>query len=164
LHIWRRRIKDGWQVERSFTTLPQQARMIEYKGKSQPLSAHARDAGISPSTVRQRMQLLRWTLEDALTKPVQPKKRTNIRKGSTLTLRKLLSMPGYRPPPQDGKCDNCLKIPEDKLVPDHDHETNEFRGWLCRSCNAGIGMLGDRAGTRAVEHAALYLSRRLPWQ
>lgn len=26
---------------------------------------------------------------------------------------------------------------------DHDHETNEFRGWLCRKCNTGMGLLGD---------------------
>ena len=26
---------------------------------------------------------------------------------------------------------------------DHCHTTNVFRGWLCRPCNMGIGLLGD---------------------
>jgi hypothetical protein len=26
---------------------------------------------------------------------------------------------------------------------DHCHNTNEFRGWLCRRCNVGIGLIGD---------------------
>ena len=26
---------------------------------------------------------------------------------------------------------------------DHDHETGNFRGWLCKRCNTGIGLCGD---------------------
>jgi hypothetical protein len=26
---------------------------------------------------------------------------------------------------------------------DHCHKTQEFRGWICKSCNHGIGKLGD---------------------
>lgn len=29
------------------------------------------------------------------------------------------------------------------LCLDHDHKTKKFRGWLCRSCNVGLGRLGD---------------------
>jgi hypothetical protein len=37
---------------------------------------------------------------------------------------------------------------------DHCHETGEFRGWLCNTCNTGLGMLGDNeAGLlRALEY------------
>ncbi len=47
-----------------------------------------------------------------------------------------------------GKCQNpaCMK-PEiecnTRLHMDHDHETGEFRGWLCSDCNKGIGSFKD---------------------
>jgi len=28
-------------------------------------------------------------------------------------------------------------------VIDHDHDTGEFRGWLCSNCNTGLGAMGD---------------------
>ena len=40
---------------------------------------------------------------------------------------------------------------------DHNHITNEFRGWLCPNCNKGIGMLGD--DLRGVLMAVEYLKR-----
>ncbi len=39
-------------------------------------------------------------------------------------------------------CDNCGKNNQ-KLIFDHCHETNKFRGWLCYQCNTAIGNLGD---------------------
>ncbi len=30
-----------------------------------------------------------------------------------------------------------------RMVCDHDHQTEKFRGFLCSHCNAGIGLLGD---------------------
>ena len=44
-------------------------------------------------------------------------------------------------PSPRGFCDCCGKT--SKLVLDHDHNTGKFRGWLCHSCNIGIGHLGD---------------------
>lgn len=40
------------------------------------------------------------------------------------------------------KCTCCNKITDNLLI-DHDHETGKYRGWICRKCNTGIGMLGD---------------------
>jgi hypothetical protein len=28
---------------------------------------------------------------------------------------------------------------------DHNHKTNKFRGWLCQSCNLGVGNLKDNS-------------------
>ena len=45
-----------------------------------------------------------------------------------------------------GFCHVC-RIPEiecnTKLHLDHNHETGEFRGWLCRGCNTSLGMLKE---------------------
>jgi hypothetical protein len=50
---------------------------------------------------------------------------------------------------QDGRCAICKR--ELALDIDHDHDTNEVRGLLCRSCNRGIRLLGDTAeGIRAA--------------
>ena len=69
-------------------------------------------------------------------------------------------------PPRDGHCDCCLKIPEDPfgrgLHLDHDHKTGEFRGWICRGCNHGIGVLGDDVS--GLQNAIAYLQRKLPRQ
>lgn len=43
------------------------------------------------------------------------------------------------------------------LCLDHNHITNEFRGWLCISCNAGIGSLGD--DVEGVLKAVSYLTK-----
>ena len=39
---------------------------------------------------------------------------------------------------------------------DHDHDTKEFRGWLCKKCNTGMGALGDDLESllRAVQYLA----------
>jgi len=43
--------------------------------------------------------------------------------------------------PQGTQCELCGK--DKKIVYDHDHETCEFRGWLCDPCNRGLGQCGD---------------------
>jgi len=45
-------------------------------------------------------------------------------------------------PPKPDSCDLCSKT-TDKLVMDHDHTTNKCRGWLCQSCNTGLGRFDD---------------------
>jgi Recombination endonuclease VII len=58
--------------------------------------------------------------------------------------RKYQGLPIPTRPMPDG-CEICGKPEQDgnHLAVDHDHDTDEFRGWLCRSCNTSIGKLGD---------------------
>jgi hypothetical protein len=43
--------------------------------------------------------------------------------------------------PEGSSCAFCGT--KEKLVFDHDHKTEEFRGWLCNSHNKALGALGD---------------------
>jgi hypothetical protein len=56
-------------------------------------------------------------------------------------------------------CDNCHKpiVTTKTLQLDHDHETQQFRGWLCKECNISIGNLGDNV--KGMIQAAIYLNR-----
>jgi len=63
------------------------------------------------------------------------------------------------PPPYLTPCPQCSKIVYKKSedIPDgidgtngpwqcdHDHKTGEFRGYLCKKCNTGTGLIGDNA-------------------
>jgi len=46
------------------------------------------------------------------------------------------------------KCEICERSPSETkegfLIADHDHKTELFRGVLCKRCNLGVGLLGDR--------------------
>jgi hypothetical protein len=61
----------------------------------------------------------------------------------------------HPPPPSGTPCDCCGKI--DRLFIDHDHATGAWRGWLCRSCNVGLGMPGDCE--EGILQALSYLQR-----
>lgn len=45
-------------------------------------------------------------------------------------------------PPKPERCEICGKVPY-KWCLDHDHHTQQFRGFLCSRCNEGLGKLGD---------------------
>ena len=56
------------------------------------------------------------------------------------------------------KCDCCgVKRGEKLLHLDHCHKTKAFRGWICPSCNQGIGNLGD--SEEGLENALNYIRR-----
>jgi nitrate/TMAO reductase-like tetraheme cytochrome c subunit len=59
-------------------------------------------------------------------------------------------------PPKKGICDCCGKETE-SLHLDHDHTTKKFRGWLCRTCNVGLGNFYDNI--QGLEMAIRYLRR-----
>ena len=68
---------------------------------------------------------------------------------------------------QHGSCEICsmpiAKFKNDDGVPtahvDHDHETGEVRGLLCRGCNTGLGMFKD--DPTLLDAAIDYLLRSL---
>ena len=69
--------------------------------------------------------------------------------------------------PKDHCCPICemdeqqirIKYPNKKNVwcCDHDHNTNEFRGWLCHKCNLGLGNVNDEP--KRLENALKYLTK-----
>ena len=59
-------------------------------------------------------------------------------------------------PPKPKLCQCCKTIPK-KWCLDHDHNTNEIRGWLCDQCNTGIGKLGDNLN--GIMNAVKYLKK-----
>jgi hypothetical protein len=59
--------------------------------------------------------------------------------------------------PDSNVCDCCGIICTEKLVFDHCHDKLKWRGWLCRSCNVGIGMLGDNIS--GLKRAIKYLKK-----
>lgn len=52
-------------------------------------------------------------------------------------------------------CEICGR--SNDLCMDHDHETNEYRGTLCASCNMALGMFKDNP--ELLKQAIKYLSR-----
>lgn len=52
--------------------------------------------------------------------------------------------------PRADACEACGA--KGKTVFDHDHRTNEFRGWICQNCNKALGFLRDNpAYIKALE-------------
>jgi Recombination endonuclease VII len=58
---------------------------------------------------------------------------------------------------QEGRCAICGRDQETKLAVDHDHQTGERRGLLCKQCNVGLGYFRD--DTAVLERAISYLNR-----
>ncbi len=56
--------------------------------------------------------------------------------------RRLVGAVGATSEKRCGPCQVCT-LPTAELHWDHDHETGEFRGWLCHSCNVALGLFKD---------------------
>lgn len=54
-------------------------------------------------------------------------------------------------------CECCQKPVYRNWQLDHCHETGDFRGWLCKQCNTGLGNLGDNL--QSLELVVKYLQR-----
>lgn len=78
--------------------------------------------------------------EDQRRRRATPEGRARLAEIATRSRRKLNGIP-TAPYSAPQWCELC-KLPK-KLVIDHDHITGAFRGWLCSSCNRGLGLLGD---------------------
>lgn len=63
--------------------------------------------------------------------------------------------------PRPDLCELCFNPQKKRLALDHDHKTGKFRGWLCASCNLGIGLLGDTE--ERIRKAWLYLVKADKW-
>jgi len=59
--------------------------------------------------------------------------------------------------PKPKVCSVCLGARSLRLVVDHDHKTDEIRGWLCDKCNLALGYLGDDADT--INRLAKYMEK-----
>lgn len=61
---------------------------------------------------------------------------------------------------QEGKCAICKEPSKDgtSLAMDHNHETHEFRGLLCKECNRALGLFGDNIDV--LQNAVIYLKER----
>ena len=60
--------------------------------------------------------------------------------------------------PKPDACDVCGSNEQYKHIGicfDHDHDTGQFRGWLCAKCNLALGLVGD--SPERLLKLALYL-------
>ena len=70
----------------------------------------------------------------------------------------------YGNPPENYKCPICSREKNEvssgggnkksRWVCDHDHQNNNFRGWLCHTCNMGLGAFSDNINIlyKAIEY------------
>jgi hypothetical protein len=85
--------------------------------------------------------------------------RRNECKPCTSVLKKQIYNARKTAPPVPPCCENCGRefSPIRKAVLDHSHKTGLFRGWICNSCNSGLGQFGD--SPELLQKAIDYLNK-----
>lgn len=78
---------------------------------------------------------------------MRSKERTHIKK----------QFKNIKPPEYGEPCECCGKPVYRNWQLDHCHDTGEFRGFLCKQCNTGLGNLGDNLSSILL--AVEYLKR-----
>ena len=68
--VLRLRIKDGWDLEKAFTTPSGNQNYFTYQGKSMLIAQWERELGMRPHTLAARLKR-GWTFEQAVTTPVR---------------------------------------------------------------------------------------------
>lgn len=77
-------------------------------------------------------------------------------------------------PPHNHKCPSCGATEEEARLAgvlsddkrvwclDHDHETGEMRGWICQTCNKGLGLFKDNPHhmLRTIKYITEFLKSR----
>lgn len=85
-----------------------------------------------------------------------------IKNGVNISVKDRIKWNKLRPEKfSDFTCPICNKttiVGITKVVLDHDHKTGEVRGWLCESCNTGIGRFDD--DPKIVQRAIKWLKSR----
>ena len=84
--------------------------------------------------------LLDFPINNTLASGILRKHTCNVCRAHQSKIRQRLHKEYSRP--DQGECPICEKETT-KLVLDHNHNTDKFRGWLCNDCNNALGKFGD---------------------
>lgn len=82
--------------------------------------------------------------------------RNSFRCGTASYLGKIKTKYGIHLSSKPEKCEVCES--SIRIVYDHSHETNKFRGWLCNACNVALGLVKD--DPEVLRALARYLEER----
>ena len=97
---------------------------------------------------------------DVITKRPSCRDCRKLKNGKSISSRDRQPWDGKRP--ANGElftcpiCEKTTIVGITKIVLDHNHHTGQVRGWLCESCNTGIGRFDD--SPELVERAKKWLS------
>lgn len=86
------------------------------------------------------------------------KLRNGYRCGTATYLGDVRRKYGYRISTKPDRCEVCGS--SNRIVYDHSHDSEQFRGWLCNACNVALGLVRDNAITLRL--LADYIERNTP--